>query len=162
MRWGLLCKLKWTLVNQRTLFFIQTDVNHFHWKVCQNYVAEHGGKKRIFADFILNSPFSMEFDFEIDWKNQSLEYNGDQSLLHLNYWILGHNPTSANILVTSDPRFSYSASMSKKHCLKKQDHKTGQCNELLSQKSWHEKGLCCRINWIATAVWRRKRWAVYS
>ena len=32
------------------------------------------GKKRIFADFILNSPFSMEFDFEIDWKNQSLEY----------------------------------------------------------------------------------------
>ena len=92
MRWGLLCKLKWTLVNQRTLFFIQTDVNHFHWKVCQNYVAEHGGKKRKFADFILNSPFSMEFDFEIDWKNQSLEYNGDQSLLHLNYWILGHSP----------------------------------------------------------------------
>ena len=69
-----------------------SDVNHFHWKVCQNYVAEHGGKKRIFADFILNSPFSMEFDFEIDWKNQSLEYNGDQSLLHLNYWILGHSP----------------------------------------------------------------------
>ena len=34
----------------------------------------------------------MEFDFEIDWKNQSLEYNGDQSLLHLNYWILGHSP----------------------------------------------------------------------
>ena len=49
-------------------------------------------EKRIFADFILNSPFSMEFDFEIDWKNQSLEYNGDQSLLHLNYWILGHSP----------------------------------------------------------------------
>ena len=96
-----------------------SDVNHFHGKVCQNYVAEHGGKKRIFADFILNSPFSMEFDFEIDWNNQSLEYNGDQSLLHLNYWILGHSPTSANILVTSNPRFSYSASMSKKHCLKK-------------------------------------------
>ena len=49
-------------------------------------------KKRVFADFILNSPFSMEFDFEIDWINQSLEYNGAQSLLHLNYWILGHSP----------------------------------------------------------------------
>ena len=44
----------------------------------------------------------MEFDFEIDWKNQSLEYNGAQSLLHLNYWILGHSPNSANILVTSE------------------------------------------------------------
>ena len=33
----------------------------------------------------------MQFDFQIDGINQSLEYNGDQSLLHLNYWIPGHS-----------------------------------------------------------------------